>query len=89
MISGAGSSLFLAAGPVHAATGTATPVAAFQGSGYVQPATGVTPPSVSCASTHPLPALIVLVFPSAVKINVGVGSVVMAPVSVYVGSRAT
>lgn len=67
VINGGGTSLRFAA-PVHAAVGNATPDAAFQGSGYVQPATAVTPPSVSCGSNQPSPELIVLVAPLVVKV---------------------
>lgn len=68
--------------PVQAAVGT-TANAATYSSGYVQPATVVTPPSVSCALNHP--STLFVTCAGAPEKLCG-GSVITGAVFVYVGN---
>jgi hypothetical protein len=67
-----------AAGPVHGAVGITTKFAVYS-SGYEQPATATTPPSVSDESNHPLKPFVTLL---GTEVKVGVGSVIIDAVSV-------
>lgn len=66
------------AGPVHGAVGITTKFAVYS-SGYEQPATVTTPPSVSAELNHPLKPFVRLL---GTEVKVGVGSVIIDAVSV-------
>lgn len=66
-------------GPVHGAVGVVLNIPLYS-SGYVHPATAVTPPAVSASLNHPASAEICPVLE-------GGGMVITSPVVVYVGKR--